>query len=465
MPAALFARARVGPAVRSDPPAVFARWAVRIGHSAARGTNTPGARLSGPSRQRYNPQDRPDTDLRPARKEARRSAAVFVLSIVFRPSHHAEVFAMSDPSPADHWIADRMRSIESSGIRKVFELARSIKDPVNLSIGQPDFDVPEPIKAAAYSAMERGANGYTLTQGIPELRQRLLRDVRERYAHADRELMVTSGTSGGLLLALCCTVNPGDEVIAFDPYFVMYPHAVTLAGGTTVLIDTYPDFVLDVDRVRKAITPRTKAILVNSPANPTGRVPSVDELRDLALLAAQHGLLLISDEIYREFCYDGPFHSPAEFNDHVLVIDGFSKSHGMTGWRLGFAHGPRRLIEEMTKLQQFTFVCAPSIVQYAGVVACDLDMSDYVAAYQKKRDFMYEGLKDRYDLARPGGAFYLFPRAPRGIGTAFVQEAIAHDLLVIPGCIFSRRDTHFRISYAASERTLQRGLEILRKLA
>ncbi len=186
---------------------------------------------------------------------------------------------MADPSVADRWIAERMRHIESSGIRKVFELARSIKNPINLSIGQPDFDVPEPVKAAAHAAIDAGFNGYTLTQGIPELRQRLLRDVRQNYGHADRELMVASGTSGALVLALQCTVNPGDEVIVFDPYFVMYPHLVTLVGGVTVLIDTYPDFVLDVERVRKAITPRTKAILVNSPANPTGRVAPLDELR------------------------------------------------------------------------------------------------------------------------------------------------------------------------------------------
>jgi aspartate aminotransferase/aminotransferase len=372
---------------------------------------------------------------------------------------------MADSSPADRWIADRMTSIEASGIRKVFELARSLPNPVNLSIGQPDFDVPEPIKAAAHAAIDRGANAYTLTQGIPELRQTLLRDVRKQYPHADRELLVTSGTSGALQLALAVTVNPGDEVILFDPCFVIYPHLVTLVGGTVVRIDTYPDFSLNLDQVRQAITPRTKAILVNSPANPTGWVASANELRDLALLAEQHGLLLISDEIYRVFCYDEPFRSPAEFNEYVLVIDGFSKSHGMTGWRLGFAHGPKRLIEEMTKLQQFSYVCAPSMVQHAGIVAWNFDVTAYVESYRRKRDLVYEGLRGRYEMARPGGAFYLFPRAPRGSGTAFVQEAIAQGLLIIPGSVFSQRDTHFRISYAASEQTLERGVEILRRLA
>jgi aminotransferase len=365
----------------------------------------------------------------------------------------------------ERWIAERVKHIESSGIRKVFELARSLKDPVNLSIGQPDFDVPEPIKAAAHAAIDRGANAYTVTQGIPELRAKIHADVRVRYPRDDREVFITSGTSGGLVLALSCTVNPGDEVIVFDPYFVMYPHLVTLAGGVTVYVDTYPDFGMDVDRLRAALTPRTKAILLNSPSNPTGRVYSREQVRDVAKLAQERDILLISDEIYRIFCYDGPFTSPAEFNPDVLVLDGFSKAYGMTGWRLGFAHGPRRLIEEMVKLQQFSFVCAPSMVQHAGVVAWDHDVSQHVSDYRRKRDRIYDGIKDSYDLARPEGAFYLFPKAPHGTGTEFVAEAIRNQLLCIPGAVFSRRDTHFRLSYAADERTLDRGIEILNRLA
>jgi aspartate/methionine/tyrosine aminotransferase len=268
-----------------------------------------------------------------------------------------------------------------------------------------------------------------------------------------------------LLLALSCTVNPGDEVIVFDPYFVMYPNLVGLADGTTVLVDTYPDFHIDPDRVRAALSPRTKAIVVNSPANPTGRVHPREALEAVAKLAAKHGVLLISDEVYRVFCYDQPFVSPAEFNEDTLVIDGFSKAYGMTGWRLGFAHGPRRLIEEMIKLQQFSFVCAPSIVQHAGVAAWDYDVSAIVADYRRKRDRIYYGLKDRFELARPEGAFYAFPKAPHGSGTEFVAEAVRNNLLLIPGHIFSARDTHFRLSYAAEERTLDRGLEILNRLA
>jgi aspartate aminotransferase/aminotransferase len=365
----------------------------------------------------------------------------------------------------DAWIAGRMRHIDASGIRKAFELGKAMVDPIDLSIGLPDFDVAGSVKARAIEAIEEGFNAYTVTQGIPELRERLQARVDAEYGHADRRALITSGSSGALLLALCCVVDPGDEVVLFDPYFVMYRHLVTLAGGTSVVIDTYPDFRIDPDRVAAAITPRTKCLLLNTPVNPTGVVASVDELRGLADLCRSKSVLIISDEVYRAFCYDGPFASPAEWNDAVLVVDGFSKSHGMTGWRLGYAHGPGRLIEEMAKLQQFTYICAPSVAQRAGVAALDVDLSAQLEAYRRKRDLVVEALADRYELPRPGGAFYAFPRAPFGTGTEFVTEAIRHNLLVIPGNVFSGRDTHFRISYAVEDATLARGLAILRRLA
>ena len=190
----------------------------------------------------------------------------------------------------ESWLADRTRAIEVSGIRKVFELGKSLKDPVNLSIGQPHFDVPEPIKAAAKAAIDAGHNGYTVTQGIPELRERLLADVKARFPGQDRDVIVTSGTSGGLLLALLATVNPGDEVITSDPYFVMYPHMVTLAGGTMVHGRHLPDFRIDPDRVKAALTPRTKAIMLSTPANPTGAVdrPRIPEGARRARPRARH---------------------------------------------------------------------------------------------------------------------------------------------------------------------------------
>jgi aspartate aminotransferase/aminotransferase len=363
------------------------------------------------------------------------------------------------------WLADRTRAIEVSGVRTIFELAKSLKDPVNLSIGQPHFDVPDPIKAAAHAAIDAGHNGYTLTQGIPELREKLLADVRRRFPGQDRDVLITSGTSGGLLLALLATINPGEEVIITDPYFVSYPNLITLVAGQTVRVDTYPDFHLDPDRIKAAITPRTKAIMLATPGNPTGAVMDPQAQQAIVSLARQRGLLLISDEIYRAFTYDPPATSPGQFDENVLVIEGFGKTYGLTGWRLGWAHGPRSVIQEMAKLQQFTFVCAPSIVQWAGVTALDFDPSAIVADYRRKRDRLVAGLRDRFEFTLPGGAFYLFPRAPWGTATEFVTAAIRHNLLVIPGNAFSQQDTHFRISYAATDEALERGIDILNRLA
>ncbi|HEX3871415.1 MAG TPA: aminotransferase class I/II-fold pyridoxal phosphate-dependent enzyme, partial [Pirellulales bacterium] len=354
---------------------------------------------------------------------------------------------------------------DSSGIRKVFDLAAKMANPINLSIGQPDFDVPEPARLAAIEAISTRKNGYSVTQGAAPLREKLQAQVDEKFGHADRQLVVTSGTSGGLVLAILALVDPGDEVIVFDPYFVMYESLIRLAGGTMVLIDTYPDFRIDVDRVRKAITPRTKVILFNSPANPTGATATADETRDLARLAEEHGIVLISDEIYRLFCYDEAFVSPAKYNPRVVVIDGFSKAYGMTGWRIGFAHGPREIIQAMTRMQQYTFVCAPHPLQYGAAAALDVEMTKAIDQYRGKRDRIVAGLGDDYELVTPGGAFYAFPKVPWGTASEFVAAAIDRELLIIPGSIFSRRDTHFRISYAASDDVLDRGIAVLRDLA
>lgn len=365
------------------------------------------------------------------------------------------------------WIADRMRRIEASGIRKAFEMAKRMKDPINLSIGLPDFDVPDLLKDAACRAIRAGRNAYSVTMGIPELRAKLQARVDAEFGHGDRQVIVTSGTSGGLLLAICAAVNPNDEILIFDPYFVMYGNLAALSGGVPVYIDTYPDFQVPLDRVADAITPRTKCLIVNSPNNPTGAVASAHSMRELAGLCRDRNILLISDEVYRSFTYDEPFISPARWNPDALVVDGFSKSHGMTGWRLGFAHGPTELIQEMAKLQQFSFVCAPSPLQEAVVDAIDLDLAAQTDSYRCKRDRVVEALSGSYELARPAGAFYAFPKAPPHFpnASAFVEAAIAHDLLVIPGNVFSRRDTHFRISYAVDDRTLDRGLSVLRELA
>ncbi|MEZ6072084.1 MAG: aminotransferase class I/II-fold pyridoxal phosphate-dependent enzyme [Pirellulales bacterium] len=361
------------------------------------------------------------------------------------------------------WFSARVAAFDSSGIRKVFDLASKLDDPINLSIGQPDFDVPDEIKQAAIDAIRTGKNGYSLTQGMPVLLDPLQAHVDASLGHDDRKVFVTSGTSGGLVLAIMTLVNPGDEVIVFDPYFVMYPALVALAGGKCVYVDTYPDFRVDIERLRDAITPRTKVILLNSPANPTGVVATPAETRAVAELAAERDIALISDEIYREFCHE-PFASAAEFNDQTIVIEGFSKTYAMTGWRVGYAHGPTEVIEAMTRMQQYSFVCAPQPLQWGAAAADRVDMSGHVAEYRQKRDLFVGGINDLYDVVTPGGAFYAFVGAPWGTATEFVAEAIANNLLIIPGKVFSHRDTHFRVSYAASDQTIRRGIDVLRRL-
>lgn len=369
---------------------------------------------------------------------------------------------MAEPHPL---LARRMACIDASGIRKVFDLAAKLKDPINLSIGQPDFDVPDACKEEAIAAIRAGKNRYTVTQGDAALREVLADALRREFGSFEGNVLVTSGTSGGLLLGLMTTLNPGDEVIIPDPYFVMYKHLVNLLDARPVFVDTYPDFRLRADRVEAAVTERTKMLILNSPTNPTGTVHTAEELKAVIDVARRHRLLVVSDEVYNAFTYDGPAASVWPLYDRVLLLRGFSKTYAMTGWRLGYAAGPAEILQAMTTLQQYTFVCAPAPFQAGAVIALEQDSTSYVADYRARRDLIYEGLRGRFKVEKPGGAFYIFPEAPGGSGTAFVSRAIAAGVLVIPGGVFSERDTHFRIAYAADRRTIERGLETLNRLA
>ena len=380
-------------------------------------------------------------------------------------------------SPSDY-IAQRALGVDASGIRKVFDLAAKMKDPINLSIGLPDFDVPDVAKDAAIEAIRAGHNRYTQTQGIAPLRERLRKDLSAEVGRDVGEVLITSGVSGGLLLAILATIDPGDEAIFLDPYFVMYKHLLAMAGGKPAIVDSYPDFRFHADRVEKVITPKTKLLVLNSPSNPTGIVMSEQEVRAAVEIAKKHDLLILSDEIYEPFQYEGvhgsgsrvpgqsTLPSAAKLYDKTIVLRGFSKSHAMTGWRLGYAAGPEAVISQMTKLQQYTFVCPPSPLQYAALAALDVPMGDAVAAYRRKRDIAFEKLSCQFDVSKPGGAFYIFPKAPsRATASDFVARAIEHNVLVIPGNVFSERDTHFRISYATTDDKLARGCDILCSLA
>lgn len=363
---------------------------------------------------------------------------------------------------------ERMNLIDSSGIRKVFDLAATLKDPINLSIGQPDFDVPDVVKDEAIRAIKNGHNRYTLTQGIPQLRCAVASHLGKTKGMAcgEDDVVITSGVSGGLMLAFLALFGRGDEVIIPDPYFVMYKHLVRIFDATPVYADTYPDFQMRAACVEKLITPRTKAILVGSPSNPTGAVLDRGAWDELIALCRRRDILLISDEIYDEFVYDAPAFSPASVYEKTLTLGGFSKSYAMTGWRLGYAVGPPELVKAIITLQQYSFVCAPSMVQDAGLAALGVDPTPFRAVYKAKRDKLVRALTGVYRMAPAGGAFYLFPEAPGGHGTAFCTRAAQEKkLLIIPGCVFSERDTHFRLSYAVSDEMLDRGIEALLDLA
>ncbi|MEM8873079.1 MAG: aminotransferase class I/II-fold pyridoxal phosphate-dependent enzyme [Planctomycetota bacterium] len=369
---------------------------------------------------------------------------------------------MSDP------ISARAKAVDASGIRKVFDLAAKLENPINLSIGLPDFDVPEIAKTVAKDAIDAGFNRYTPTQGIPELRERLKADLDAEMGRDVGDVFIASGVSGALMLAIMALVDPGDEVVFLDPYFVMYRHLVTMAGGVSVPVDSYPDFRFDAAKIEAAITPRTKLLIVNSPSNPTGVTMSPDEVRAAAELARKHDIILLTDEIYDAFRFDDTdgLYSPAMLYDRTLILRGFSKTHGMTGWRVAYVAGPSEIVEQMIKLQQYSYVCAPSPFQKGALAALDADMSGHITAYRRKRDIVVEALSGTFELARPDGAFYAFPQAPAGLtATDFCTAAIEKNVLTIPGNVFSGRDTHFRVSFAAPDEKLREGCRILCEVA
>ena len=365
------------------------------------------------------------------------------------------------------FIADHVKPIGSSGIRRVFDLGATLTDPINLSIGAPDFAVPDDVKDTMISAIRDGQTGYTVTRGIAPLRERIADQMKREFDWSP-DLFVISGLSGGLILGLMACINEGDEVVVPDPYFVSYKHLVKLVHGTPVPVGMYDDFRLYPDRIADAITDKTKILMLCSPSNPTGVVYRDEDVRQVAELARKHDLLIISDEIYNTLAYDGSSPSPVSHApERTLLLRGFGKSHAMTGLRMGYAAGPTAVITEMAKLQQYTFVCAPTPAQHGALTAMDTDMSEQVRAYAGKRDLVCSELEGVFDFVRPSGGFYIFPRVPEGFenGTTFVEEAIKRNVLIIPGEVFSEQDTHFRISYAAPDEKIKQGCEILRSLA
>lgn len=387
-------------------------------------------------------------------------------------------------------ISARAQIINGSGIRRVFDMKARMKDPIDLSIGQPDFPVPRAVKDAAISAIERDLNGYTPTYGIPPLLDRLAKHLRadlgwdvQTSGQSGSRVLVTSGTSGALVLACLATLDAGDEVIIPDPWFVLYPHLATLCQAKSVPCDTYPDFRLTAERIEPLITPRTRMVIACSPGNPSGVVAPARDCAELLDLCRRKNVLLVSDEIYDAFTYSesrtqasaagasrlccpSPARCPGAEHD-MLVVRGFGKTYGVTGWRLGYVAGPAALVEQLAKLQQYTYVCVPSPLQFGAMAALDADMSGAIAEYQSRRDMVVERLSAVTEVAMPGGAFYAFFKVPPRMNLTaeqFFQLAKDHNVLVVPGHTFSKRDTHLRLSYATKMETLERGLEVLVRL-
>lgn len=359
-------------------------------------------------------------------------------------------------------ISKRAQSIDSSGIRRVFDLAANLKDPINLSIGQPVFDAPDVIKEAAKHAIDNQKNGYTVTQGIPDLIQK----VKNKYdAGDDQDAFITSGVSGGLLLSMLSVLDPGDEILIPDPFFCMYRDLAFLINAVPTYYDIYPDFKLSAEVIEVSITPKTKAIILNNPGNPTGVAYTLEDLEEVVELAKKHNIWLIYDEIYEVFSYDFKHVDLYGKYENTIILNGFAKSHGIPGWRVGYALGPKSVISQMTKIQQYSFVCSPSIAQWGMLEGFNYDLSAELESYRAKRDFLYDALKDKFNLQKSSGAFYSFPEAPGWSGVSFVEKCIERGLLVVPGNVFSRKDSHFRISFSASMEDLERGVEVLLGLA
>ncbi|MGE3171143.1 MAG: pyridoxal phosphate-dependent aminotransferase [Planctomycetota bacterium] len=374
-------------------------------------------------------------------------------------------------------LSERVGRIEPSGIRRIFELMSTMEDPINLSIGQAHYEAPEALVEAACRALRQGFNRYTVTQGLPALNARILDQVTARYGRRPESCLVTSGVSGGIALAFLALLDPGDEILLPDPGFMMYRTLATVLGAVPKFYSTYPRgpgeggrdarFALDAAELEARITDRTRVLFLNSPSNPTGAVLSRAEVEAACAVADKHGLTLVSDEIYDFFVYDGEFTSPVALSDRCVQLGGFSKTFGVPGWRMGYATGPANVLDAMKTLQQFSFVCAPAPFQHALLdAAFDLDMRPYRDDYRHKRDLVTRELHPSYGLRAPEGSFYAFPRLPAGnTGADFLQAAIDHRLLIVPGKAFSQRDTHFRLSFAADDATLRRGIAVLNELA
>ncbi len=363
-------------------------------------------------------------------------------------------------------IASRVENIEISGIRRAFEAASS--QSINLGLGEPDFDTPAHIKAAAAEALNSGFTGYTFNKGIPELREAISEKFRRENGldFSPDEIIVTSGASEALHIAILAVVERGDEVLIPDPGFVSYPPLVRLADAIPVGIPLNDDdHTISIEGLKERITGRTRALIINSPANPTGAVETRDSIKAITELASDHNITIISDEVYEYLVYDGAEHiSPARFYDDVITVNAVSKAYAMTGFRLGYVAAGEEYIEPMLKVHQYIQACASSISQRAALAAFSGPqdcVSEMRAAFKERRDYLVSELLGLgFQFPVPRGAFYIFPEVDDEF--EFVEQLRQRGVIITPGSAFgSRGRNHVRISYAANIDMLRRAIAII----
>lgn len=361
--------------------------------------------------------------------------------------------------------ANRIKKIAGYGLENALGRKLKKKSMVDLSIGQACFNVPEKAKAGAIKAIRSDLNRYSPVAGLDELKTMIAEHVKTKFHISGEAIMITNGTTGGLLLSFLSLIDRGDEILLPDPYFILYSQLGNMCEAHIKYYHLYPDFRLNFEELERKISSRTKAVVINTPGNPTGMVYSEDEIKTICEICKRNSAIIISDEIYSDFTYDTPHISPLKYHEDTILLGGFSKVWGMTGWRLGYAIGPQKYIRSMITLQMVTHVCPPTPLQCGGMDAVKLDVSDKIARYKTKRDLIYNGIKEKYECHRPEGAFYIYPKVPDGYNDlVFTKKAREHDLLVVPGRYFSQRNDYFRISFSADDGQLQKGIEILNNI-
>lgn len=369
-----------------------------------------------------------------------------------------------------------IKSLPPSGLAKFLEITANNPNIIPLSVGEPDFDIPEPVKEAEIKSINEGKSGYTSTLGLLELRQAIAEDTYKNYGvkyDPRTEIMVTVGVSEALYTVISTIMHPGDEIIIPEPCYVANKACIMLAGGKPAAVETKLEngFVPAIEDLEAAVTTKTKAIMLGYPNNPTGAVMSADQIKAIGDWAVKHNLIIISDELYAHLTYNGKKHtmftSFPEFRDRTIVLNGFSKAYAMTGLRLGYITAPAAIITAMNILHQFVVLCPNCTAQYGAIAAlkyCRRDVDNMVEEYDRRRHIMIDGFRKMgVPLYEPEGAFYVFPCIKETGMTSmeFVEKLLEEEeVLVIPGSIFGDSgEGYVRCSYAYSEEILFKALE------